>query len=256
MIQTSIKLQTIVNFLKENLNIIIVVPAFIGGLWQALELMNIDYSYIRFFSISQIVPDGILILIFLIIAFSSAMFGLFADTIFFIKDETKPIEYLGTDDYEKYRKKELRKWKILFVLIYVGSLAYYIRFMFSKPIYREFKFDVVLICLIIFWLNNVLNRCYYFAKDTSKELFKMCNFFLLILYLIIGNYFSKNLHKIFIVPDNIINIEKVISEVNIKFPNSKQELLYFNDKYIFFKITDKLKKEKVYITKIDNLFNE
>ncbi|MNT81466.1 hypothetical protein D3C72_2210650 [compost metagenome] len=57
------------------------------------------------------------------------------------------------------------------------------------------------------------------------------------------------------------------NDVIHKYPNTKQELLYFNDKYIFIKIINKLKmdkkgrvikhtSEKIYILKFENLFDE
>lgn len=73
MIQTGIKINKVVDFIKENLSLIVVVPAFIGGLWQSIELMSISTPYIRFFSVSQIIPDGILILLFFLTASSPAL---------------------------------------------------------------------------------------------------------------------------------------------------------------------------------------
>ena len=66
-----------VNFIKDFKNlyknnkdffpIIILIPTIIGGIWQILELMTIDPSFLRFFSISQLVSDGILIITLLTI---------------------------------------------------------------------------------------------------------------------------------------------------------------------------------------------
>lgn len=81
MIQTGFKINGIGLFFKDYLSFIILIPAFIGGIWQLIELMSISQPYISFFSISQIVPDGILILIFLLLALASIMFPLFLDSI-------------------------------------------------------------------------------------------------------------------------------------------------------------------------------
>lgn len=64
MIQTGFKVNGVGNFIKDYLSVIILIPAFIGGIWQLIELMSISMPNIRFFSISQIVPDGLLILMF------------------------------------------------------------------------------------------------------------------------------------------------------------------------------------------------
>ncbi|KAF2336880.1 hypothetical protein [Flavobacterium daemonense] len=50
------------NSIKDNLSILILIPTIIGGIWQLLELSLISTSFIRFFSITQLVADGILIL--------------------------------------------------------------------------------------------------------------------------------------------------------------------------------------------------
>src|SRR5690606_19259612 len=54
-------------FIRENISLIIIVPTVLGGLLQLYNLSNISPEYIRFFSLSQVVPDGLL---FLVIAIS------------------------------------------------------------------------------------------------------------------------------------------------------------------------------------------
>ncbi len=48
---------------KDNLNLLILFPTIIGGIWQVTELSLLSISFVRFFSISQLISDGILILI-------------------------------------------------------------------------------------------------------------------------------------------------------------------------------------------------
>jgi len=52
-----------IKLLKEYLPLIILVPALLGGIWQIIELSSISIAYIRFFSVTQILPDGLVILI-------------------------------------------------------------------------------------------------------------------------------------------------------------------------------------------------
>ncbi len=264
MIQTGIKLDKIREFLIEHLSILIVLPAFIGGLWQALELMSISIPYIRFFSISQIVPDGILILMFLVICSAFFLLGLSIDTLFFIKDKTEPT-YVGEDDYEIYRKEKLRNWIFTFFILYISSVFYFEWFVFDKTNFSDLKTDIGISLTMIFWLNLSLNKCYYFAKEKYKHIFKFCNFLLFMFYIILCTYFSKHIHNIFTAPSNIMNIEQVKIDVAHKYPNTKQKILYFNDKYIFIKIINKIKmdkkgkilkhtSEKIYIMKLESLF--
>ncbi|MDC4645939.1 hypothetical protein OHV73_19020, partial [Acinetobacter baumannii] len=53
--------------LKENLPIILIIPTSLGGIWQLLELSNLGIPYIRFFSVTQLLPDG-LVIIFMTLA--------------------------------------------------------------------------------------------------------------------------------------------------------------------------------------------
>ncbi|CAA6803930.1 MAG: Unknown protein, partial [uncultured Sulfurovum sp.] len=48
--------------IKNNLAVILLFPALLGGLWQLLELSKMSISFIRFFSPTQLLPDGLLIL--------------------------------------------------------------------------------------------------------------------------------------------------------------------------------------------------
>ncbi|MBC5836806.1 hypothetical protein [Flavobacterium muglaense] len=267
MIQTGIKLKNIVDFLKEYLSVLIVIPAFIGGIWQGFELMSISIPYIRFFSISQIVSDGILILMFIIIAFSYNFIGWFADILFFEKGKPEPAEVLSAEDYEIYKRKKLRYWLIFFIIFYVFSVVFIYRLFDEKTTLSDFKGLVVSTFFCVFILNRCLDNCYFYAKEKHKEIFKACNILLFVLYFVFALYFSKRIHNLLIAPTNIINIEQVKKDVANKYPNTKQEFLYFNDKYIFIKIIDKIKmdkkgkvlkhtSEKICIMKFETLFDE
>lgn len=56
-------------FLKEYLTILTIVPLILGGLWQLLSLAAISTSYVRFFSVTQQIADGILIIFVLAVLF-------------------------------------------------------------------------------------------------------------------------------------------------------------------------------------------
>ena len=52
-----------IKLLKEYLPLVIIVPPFFGGIWQIIELSSMSMSYVRFFSITQLIADGLLIII-------------------------------------------------------------------------------------------------------------------------------------------------------------------------------------------------
>lgn len=71
---------------KEILPFLILIPTLIGGTWQALELMSIDPAFIRFFSVSQLIPDGILVLsivVFFIVSITLSNIGFKFKDIFY-----------------------------------------------------------------------------------------------------------------------------------------------------------------------------
>lgn len=61
-------------FFKENLTLFALVPTALGGIWQICKLGFISINMIRFFSVSQLISDGIIIL--LIIFFPMFIYAL------------------------------------------------------------------------------------------------------------------------------------------------------------------------------------
>lgn len=254
MIQRKINFKPTFDFIKENLNILIVFPAFIGGLWQAIELMSISFSYIRFFSISQIVPDGILILTFLFFSSSFIVwFSIFKSYVDNIKEDNN---YDTEEEREKVRKSIFIKSLLGFIFAYsymtYSFLYVNVNITKSSSLGWAITFAYIYTTLIIY----TLNRCYIYALDKYKKYVKLGEILLIILFGIIVLSLLEGVHSTFSTPNNIINIEKVKSDVQSKFPNTNQTILYFNDKYIFFKITDEHKKDKIFIKKIESLFEE
>lgn len=49
--------------IKKNLSLILLLPTLLGGLWQLFELSKMSISFIRFFSATQLLPDGLLVLL-------------------------------------------------------------------------------------------------------------------------------------------------------------------------------------------------
>lgn len=254
MIQTGIKLKTVVDFLKEYLSIIIVVPAFIGGLWQAIELMSISVPYIRFFSISQIVPDGILILLFMFCALLPFFFSMV-------------MRYFFEPQKEINKRKKLKYGVHILLTFLVLSITYYLLNLRETNTVKSVLAETTIITCIIYGVYDFQNREYNSSDFFGKAMYKLLNIPIFILYIVVGYYFCNQIHKTFTITNNLENIKNIKEGIAHKFPNTKQEIIYFNDKYIFIKIIEKLEKdktgkilkhtkEKVYITKIESLFND
>jgi hypothetical protein len=61
----SLNFKKVYQFVKENLGMIILIPTLVGGIWEVFSLWSLGFEYIRFFSITQLVSDGLLMMILL-----------------------------------------------------------------------------------------------------------------------------------------------------------------------------------------------
>lgn len=261
MIQTGIKIKNIIDFIKENLSIIIILPALFGGLWQLFELWSIAPSFIRFFSISQIVPDGLFIL-FLLIYCSLPFSGGHLIHAAIIQDGKSAYELMTLPIIQNKKVKlSIYRFGFLFLTI-CGIVLYWYSSFIDDTIIRT-DMGLILAFPMIAFSNLFLNNCYNTTNPESKSKYKLGNFLLLIMYVTIAIYAFKRIHKIRL-PRNIVNIEYITSVAKKKYPDSKNEILYFNDKFIFLKITDNHKidketnelTEKIDILKLEDLFNK
>lgn len=69
----------IYDFYKDNWSLIIFIPAFLGGILQIVKLFNLDPSFVRFFAVEQVVPDGLLFLF--LIALGAITYFIFQNSI-------------------------------------------------------------------------------------------------------------------------------------------------------------------------------
>ncbi|SIT13336.1 hypothetical protein SAMN05421786_106132 [Chryseobacterium ureilyticum] len=51
------------SIIKDNIALIVVIPSVLGGLEQLLRLFTIQPEMVRFFSVSQVIPDGLAIIL-------------------------------------------------------------------------------------------------------------------------------------------------------------------------------------------------
>lgn len=239
---------------KNILPLILILPTLVGGLWQILELTFIDPSLIRFFSISQLISDGILILsIFVIFAF----YLYFLNNHFDFKDLMK-------FDISKRKFNFLQFLAALFILLFT-SLFYYFGFKdFGSDYYEHSRLGELLIqflfagiflplmikgiliisqeiFILLFFNNRVLKVkyvrqfrneegiLYYAVYFLSKLLMVLYIIFFIALITILIEFRNKILY-----PQNLENIKNIFEQVHNEFgKNQKSSILYFNDTYIF-----------------------
>lgn len=261
MIQTDFKLKEKFEFIKENLTVLVILPAFIGGLWQVFELTNISYAYIRFFSVSQMVADGILILFVGILSSITFLIQIFLNIIFGRTNDS-------TSDDTPPTKKQIKRYFIICCCIYVFGLLYFgLQYIFFE--YKQFKDgslfnDVLVVILTTYVLSSLLNLWYINTTSFLKEFTSILNLLLVVYYGLIFFYFCKTIHSSFILNDKLANIENIQSMIKVKYPSKENEILYFNDKFIFLKTFDKKvidsstnkPIEKIHILNFDKLFED
>lgn len=95
--------------LKDNLPLIVLVPAIFGGLWQIIELSKMSISFIRFFSPSQLLADGLLILFIIIISYFSYKIGDFNNKKRNLKRKIIDVREKKPSNFQHYFIKTIHK---------------------------------------------------------------------------------------------------------------------------------------------------
>lgn len=228
---------------KENLSIILLVPTLLGGLWQIIELSRISTSFIRFFSVSQIIPDGILILFFLSFLYAGLMIAY-----------SHFKSYTLQELFKGFNKDENVKGVIIInsAMFSVSLLSFYLLYPGFESFWNErtlapaVVFVTVPAFLIVVFglffssitLLKVLASRIGFKIGIKVIQFGMAVLMLLLLYVGIGLcfVFASAFHKNFSFPHNFKNIEYLDCKISHgKFGKYKHQVLYFNDKYAFVK---------------------
>jgi|TARA_B110000240_G_C13314831_1_gene374418 hypothetical protein len=210
-----------IEFIKSNLALIILVPTMLGGIWQLLELLNISPSFIRFFSVSQLIPDGLLILFILLIIYTFGKLAL------------------------NWSLKKVENGYSIFSKIVVSILCLYYLVVFFLIIFNKGTVGVVTISLACFCFIVVAVYMFSFIKKSkiekfiNKESFVKEILYLIFLFSFVFFLFStfKVFHESFLLPKNWRNIKELECRISKDKNIDSFRLLYFNDKYFFVELT-------------------
>lgn len=246
----------IVDCLTKYLSLILIVPAVFGGIWQIINLSRISLAYIRFFSVSQIIPDGLLILVLLFIWFV-VFYGMY---LYF-----KRIRKNKSDDKTDSHQNTIAV--LVFFCIICSVILYFSKNIFfsdSVSFIEIFIFPLAVInfTFLFFSIITLIAFLRNFTREKFDKFFKLLAIpYFLILIVMLG-VFLRNFNKSFIIPGNLQNIENVKCKLGDSEKSTKYEILYFNDTYVFIekmKISSLDGKEygaEVIIVKIEEFFNE
>lgn len=242
-----------IRWVIDNITIVLLLPSFLGAVWQILELSSMNIAYIRFFSISQIPVDGTLILFLglLLLAMGKII-------ITFVKFdfETKAKQYKDENLLAEIKSK-LNKLIIkhtITLMILLAGLAYLIPNIFidmfaDSPIFTIVLMGgavmavmlyaadtLVLVSLKIISGNHDIDNIEKTIRSSLDKykyliLFSVVSITILtsITLIILLKLFSQN----FILPTNLYNTKDLDLVINKEFKTKDYSIEYFNDKYIF-----------------------
>lgn len=239
-------------YLRQNLSVLIIIPAFLGGVWQLFELTSISISYIRFFSITQIVPDGLLIIYLL---FVLVLLLLISSNQLFLKIFLR--KHLNISGY-KLTTFAISVINTLFFLLLIAPLKYALNWISTGDILWLLSIILILTLLYISIRNinpksrfsNYLKNKFQFDLSILKHVFT----YLFIFGFTISIALSIiKIHKTFTLPKSNLNIIKLEKNLKKELNCKRLSIRYFNDQYIFWNVSTSNNKTVIYITKLDEL---
>lgn len=252
-------------FIKQNLSLIVILPALFGGLWQVIELARMSFSFIRFFSVGQIIPDGLLILLFLVSFFISAIILIhFWRKLDSEDDETeKPI---------LPQKGNIGYAIVLFTLFIAGLFViiyldlYFIdkiESIFTLIFYLPANIFLAALSLLALYYSAFHYKGFKKWSQPVKEVilgFKILPFLIPLVMFIL---FIVRFHEVFTFPIELKNMENIICKMEKIDESANIELLYSNDKYIFVRChkftkdwKGKPRSSEIRIFQFEDLFDE
>ncbi|MFC3901362.1 hypothetical protein SAMN05421749_10114 [Acinetobacter marinus] len=243
-------------FIKENLSLIILIPTILGGIYQVLNILTIiGLPYIRFFSISQVVPDGLMILVSLCV--SLLIFFIFK---FYINGYFNKRNGKIDQVFRNTLKTSLMYiiGSLIFIsLLFVGKYFFYPKnisfaedkiFTYVIILFLLFSFNIMIHNVII--LFNCIGVSLGNISNSFKAKFEVLLTFFAIIFVILlmreivswNNYINHL--------DNFSNIE-VFSK---KYGNSAK-FLYMNRDYAFYEITNDQGNAQILVVEAKDLMS-
>lgn len=225
---------------KDYLTTCILLISGLGAILQIYNLILIDITYVRFFSPSQLIADGSLILAITIILFVSYKI---AGHLTLNDDMRQAIKKHSRED-KGYLKR------CIYAAIPIAGLLLFLVIIkiLTKPgyiIYGIASIGFIIAALEASILHASEYSSYIAEKEdaTKKELFLssmteiwqlglgiLTIMLYMMLVIIVGSISYK-------VPEDLENINKVVDRVKQDYVDVKKyEVLYFNDKYLFIRL--------------------
>ncbi|MCL9805828.1 hypothetical protein NAT51_12835 [Flavobacterium amniphilum] len=232
------RVKNVVKFLQDNINVIILIPTVLGGFWQLIELLRIDTSFVRFFSITQVISDGLIIL-FLLICFYLIYLYVFKIEDLNLNDDKAKVKPPYENIFVKY----------ILLILFLAMLGICIwSTNFDKISTSSFFFLLFFFIVCTKVYRDIL--LHHFGNDSYKYI-NVTVFILFALFIHFSDLFFKHFHKMYYVPFNLKNTKYIECYIDKK--KNEFELLYFNDKFIFVQIK---KTQEIEIINFEEMFKK
>lgn len=253
-----------INFLssiiKNNIAIIVLIPTVLGGLIQLFKLGTMDLRYIRYFSVTQLVPDGLLAILIL----SISAFIIYVNIKFLLSK---------IPTVSKNSNKVLSNTHFIFNLltaigmtIVVVNAAIKINFFTGNYSKQDIYMCISILGLTYFDIAFILlnirlieNKNFLRVSNTLKQHIAKLLFMSLGIIILIALIFTLIRMSYLVIeyinePKGVYKYSMIKKSIVIDFDkHTDYEILYFNDKYTFVKVY----LENDYFTviyKTDNVF--
>lgn len=257
---------SVFKFIVKHYLILSAVPLILGGIHQLVKLGDIGRHYLRFFSATQLLIDGIILLIILIVVLTLSSIPLWFVLTYnhrvyvehvpkFIEDKVTFEVKKNKGDYERLKLTNV----VAVLLIIIGiiynreALSELFKSIFNGSI-SQFDLTLSLAILFCFSIFTVIgNINVYYRKKGGVEQIDMISW---IAYCCLGLFLSYHLARekiqLFARLESIGNYQKYHNKLLEAYPNyTKTEILYFNDKFIFTEVSSTDDKT-IIITKMDD----
>ena len=230
-----------VRYLSKHLSLVLLIPALLGGIWQIIELSQMSFSYLRFFSPSQVLADGLLILTLLIF---------FIGTFYFLYIiYSRYINSVSVDDSSNQEPLEITS-KTNYIKCFSLFLLYMILLLFeiytlSNILKKPDSFFTIIILFpvatIILYLalaawmfaNLSIVRTWFY-KNILRHTIWLWFMAIVISFMLTASSFRNS----FALPKNLVNTDIIVHQIAEANPETQPVIVYNNDKYLFIELNN------------------
>lgn len=228
-----------IRYLSKHLSLVLLIPALLGGIWQIIELSQMSFAYVRFFSPSQVLADGLLLLI-LLIFFIGTFFFLYLIYSRYIN--SKSVDS-NDESLEITSKTNYIKGISLFIL-YIILLLLEI-YTLSNILKRPDSFFTILILFpvatIILYLAlaawmfaNLSIVKTWFYRSILRHTIWLWFLTIIISFVLTASSFRNS----FALPKNLVNTDIIVHQIAETNPEAQPVIVYNNDKYLFIELNN------------------